>query len=75
MTPPPVVLDLQVPYAFNSYTLMSANHEVLSVYGKDGKVLAAINLGTGRVTLHGNPNEAARTFWKAIELNFGVCKK
>ena len=37
-----------------------------------GKPLAIISLKTGKVKLFGNPNEAARRFWDAVEVMGGM---
>lgn len=38
----------------------------LTISGTDGKPLAVIHRDTGKVTLYGHPNEAARIFWDSV---------
>ncbi len=47
-----------------------------TLYGKtEADILAVIDLNTGKVKLHGNPNEAAKRFWKAVEMMYPGMKK
>lgn len=53
-------------FAENASVLMEVrNSDVLQINGADGKKLVVINMKTGKATLYGDPNEAARTFWQA----------
>lgn len=40
--------------------------QVLTINSSDGRRLVAVNLETGKVTLTGEPDEAARQFWDAV---------
>lgn len=40
-----------------------------------GKDIAIIDLKTGKVTMRGNPNKAARQFWRAVEMMHGMMKE
>lgn len=37
------------------------------LYDEKGREIVAVNTRTGRVKLRGNPNAAAKRFWKAVE--------
>ena len=48
----------------------------LSIFNKEGAQLVVIDMETGRANLTpGKSNEAARQFWKAVEVNFPICNK
>lgn len=40
--------------------------DFMTLFNTSGKQIVTINLNTGHVTLYGNPNEAAKIFWKAV---------
>lgn len=44
-------------------------HNIIIV--DEGKAIVTINTKTGKVKLNGNPNKAARIFWKAVERMYG----
>lgn len=62
--PPPKdwkVVDAQVTWEFSQ-----GQYKNLTITGTNGKPLAVIHRDTGKVTLYGNPNDAARVFWEAV---------
>lgn len=67
------VADAQTPLV-GDLVLRPSPPEILSLSASDfmtlfdtsGKQIVTINLKTGHVTLYGNPNEAAKIFWKAV---------
>jgi hypothetical protein len=38
------------------------------LFDEKGREIVVVNTRTGRVKLRGNPNAAAKRFWKAVEL-------
>ena len=40
-----------------------------------GREIVAVNTKTGKVKLRGNPNEAAKRFWRAVEMMYPGMKK
>lgn len=38
------------------------------LYDDSGREIVVVNTKTGKVKLRGNPNEAAKRFWKAVEM-------
>lgn len=41
------------------------------LFDEKGREIVVVNTKTGKVTLRGNPNAAAKRFWKAVELMAG----
>lgn len=40
-----------------------------------GREIVAVNTKTGKVKLRGNPNKAAKRFWRAVEMMYPGMKK
>lgn len=45
------------------------------LYDDAGREIVVVNTKTGKVKLRGNPNEAAKRFWKAVEMMYPGVKK
>lgn len=64
---------IQVERAYRGgYGVGESEPKALSIYGAADKPLVVIDLQTGHAKLSGDPNEAARSFWKAVEIAFKV---
>lgn len=54
------------PYPPPVARLEAAGRFVL--FDDNGREIVSVNTKTGKVKLRGNPNEAAKRFWEAVEL-------
>lgn len=53
---------------------ISGDSRYLTIYGLDGNPVAVLDLTTGEAALFATPNEAARQYWKAVEILAPKCR-
>ena len=67
--PVPLVLTGTMEYVPNQPMVARFDYAGFFIlYDEKGREIVSVNTRTGKAELRGNPNAAAKRFWKAVEL-------